>query len=288
MPPSQPYGPPGFAEPPGRPDVLPQRPDYTVTWGQRATILAGLFDAAATGPFAPFTPSPDTGNWKPLVELRAGTDIPSTGSRDFTVAITAAQKYENNPGIINAAGTRISTPVANQQSANRALFGRVTIGRGGISNVQTFIIPAHGIALHVAADSVRVEVGFFPGLTQFATDAAFRGLRATGWEVQGGVAVGIPAVDLVRSVISSDPDADNDLSITIPQFSRRVHLFHPNPDMFVVQWRDFNGNLVPQAPATGSSYGTLQPIPVDAVVCNPFRLQPLQTTNAILQWERQA
>lgn len=277
-----------FATPPA--PTLPTESNLTSTWGKRLSIRAGLFDSGGgAGPWAPFTECPDAHRWFRLCDVRAETDRPSTTSRDVTIYLTATQNYDNNPQIAAASGT---TPSVDQQQAHLALFGRIQIGRGGITSEERFTIPAHGIALHVTADSVRVEAGFFPRDTQFyssgAPDTDFRGALATGFDIQAGVGTGKPSVDLVRTPVLSSADAAAGPTIDVPDFARRVQLFHLNPQMFLTSWLDYRGSPINDAPATGANYAVLQPIPVDAKRLQIIRLLPLQTLRAIMQWEREA
>lgn len=268
----------------------------TTTWGRTQALKAGFNEPGAPAPFGPFTQSPDAEGFKSLVQVQLPADRPSLLSRDVLVYVSAVQNYGNNPQIVNAAGAPIVTPIADQLHANAGLYGLVRSGRGGQFSEQEFIVPAHGIALHVGADSVEVSVGFFPSRTGWGTGAEFLGARATGWDIEAGVATAGSYVDRVRQELPVS--SASDLVFRIPEFSRRLRVATMTPDLYLLDWRDWLGRSIPVGPLTSPIYyaDAAAPIPIDArfVV-----LTRLATANGVLgdqvphhpvtlEWERQS
>lgn len=272
----------------------PTRSIDTSTWGRNLNIRCGLLDAALSA-FAPFTPSPDSETYLPVVKVDMPANVPSLASRDVLVYVSAKQVYNNNPNIVSLAGGPITTPVANQLVANQGLYGRVRSGRGGTQNEEEFVIPAHGIALHVGADSVAVEVGFFPSRTGWGADAAFEGARATGWEVRGGIATSASFVDRIRQELPVS--SATDLRFEIPEFARRLRVATMVPDLYGLDWQDWLGRSIAVGPLTSPLYwaDAPAPIPIDARFVTLLRLacangagDVLPSHPVTLEWERQA
>lgn len=265
------------------------------TWGRRIVLRAGLFDAAAGGPFAPFTQSPDANDWKSVVQVEMPVD--STGertSRDCVVYLSALQNYVNNPGIVDAAGISISTPPANQLVANQALFGRVQTGRGGVTNTEEFVIPAHGLSLHMACDAVRVEVGFFPARAGWDV-AAFQGAQATGWEIVGGVGTSGMYADRIRQHYPVDTAGTIDLRV--PEYARRMRVDSLVPELYWLDWLNWRGDSIAEGPFNNAIAfaDDAQPIPIGArsvqitklaAASNATNFTP--THPLLIEWEREA
>lgn len=268
--------------------------DSTSTWGKRLTIKAGLNNAAALSPFAPFTQSPDSEQWFRLVDVRAATDRPSQDSRDVCIYVTGRQAYDNNPRIVDNNGVPIVTPQVDQQEAHDGLFVRVETGRGGITSEETSVLPAHGLSLHIGADSARVSVGFFPSLTQWSQGGAgqFNGAMASGFEIKAGVATAGLYRDFIRQ--EYDITVPNGAGVAvasrfnIPPFARRFQFFSDAPGTFTFRWESSLGNALVNQPLSGVPYvDSPQPIPINAarlVITAPVGL----STNPSLLWEREA
>ncbi|MDA8001610.1 MAG: hypothetical protein MPL62_10025 [Alphaproteobacteria bacterium] len=266
----------------------------TSTWGKRLEIRAGLNDPLQGAPFGPFTQSPDAERFLRLVDVRAPTDRPSLISRDVVIYVTALQVYDNNPDIVDGAGVRISTPPGDQQEAHAGLFVRVETGRGGVTAQEDSVVPAHGLSLHIGADSARVSVGFFPSRTQWdqAPAGTFNGAEAAGFRVQAGVGTAGLYRDFIRQYYDIGvPNAVGGVVTSffaVPPFARRLQFFHPSPASFTFRWRSSLGNDLVNDPLSALFYvDQPQPIPIEAVGVNITAPAGL-STNPILLWEREA
>lgn len=285
---------------------LSQRGADTSTWGKRLVVRAGLNDSLVGVPFGPFTASPDTGQLLRLVDVRAPTAKPSTTSRDVVAYIFARQVYDNNKGITTGlpqgSNPQAVTPVANRSSCFEALFGRLTTSRGGVSTYEEFVIPAHGVALHIGSDTARVEVRFDPRKANIpdgaaaAADGFVRGKLAAGFDVIGGVATAGFYGDEVRQFydIQLEQVGNNIQLFDVPQFAKSLEVVTPDPQAYDVQWFDqvtVTNTALANVPNSFIPYiGGPQPIPVNAA-----RLRVNLNTNLgpaaispVLVWSRRA
>ncbi len=286
--------------------ALSRRGADTSTWGKRLVVRAGLNDSLVGAPFGPFTPSPDTKQLLRLVDVRTPTAKPSTSSRNVVAYIFAKQVYDNNKQITTGLPQRDNpqaiTPVGNRSSAFEALFGRLTTSRGGVSTFEEFVIPAHGVALHIGSDTARVEVRFDPVKANIpdgagaAVDGFVRGKLAAGFDIVGGVATAGFYGDEVRQFFDIQLDAvgNNIQFFDIPQFAKTLEVFTPDPQAYLVDWQAQEtvgtGNLS-NVPNSFIPYvGAPQPIPVNAArlrvnlnaALGPAAISP------VLVWSRRA
>jgi hypothetical protein len=262
----------------GRRPTLSTKGADTSTWGKTLQIRAGLNDSLVGAPFGPYTPSPDRSQLLRLVDVRAPTAKPSTTSRDVTAYIYARQVYDNNKGITTNVPQRdfpqAITPLANRSSAFEALFGRLTVSRGGVSTFEEFVIPAHGVSLHIGSDTARLEVRFDPAKANIPLDGAadgfVRGKNAAGFIVTGGVATSGFYQDVIRQFYDLQLDAigNNIQFFDVPRFARTLEVFTPTPQAYDVQWfpqESVNATALSNVPNNFASYvGAPQPIPVNA------------------------
>lgn len=268
----------------GRRPTLSTKGADTSTWGKRLSIKNGLNDSLVGAPFGPFTPSPDTNQLLRLVDVRAPTAKPSTTSRDVTAYVFATQVYDNNKSITTALPQRQNpqavTPVANRAPAFEALFGRMTTSRGGVSTFEEFVIPAHGVALHIGSDTARVEVFFDPAKANIVDDAIpdseIRGKLAAGFEVVGGVATAGFYPDEIRQFY--DTGIAGLQRFVVPQFAKTLQVFTDAPQAFSIFW---------QAPENLGAIGPLSNVPttlipyVDAPMPIPVNAGRLQISTAV-------
>lgn len=288
----------------GRRPTLSSKSADTSTWGKRLSIKAGLNDSLVGAPFGPFTPSPDTNQILRLVDVRAPTSKPSTTSRDVTVYLFARQVYDNNKSITTALpqaqNPQAITPVANRSPAFEALFGRLTTSRGGVSTFEEFVIPAHGVALHIGSDTARVEVQFNPAKANIEDDATpdgfIRGKLAAGFEVVGGVATSGFYPDDVQQFFDSQLDNvfNNVQVFTVPQFAKTLQVFTDSPQAYDIEWQapaSVGTGALDNVPTTFLPYvDQPTPIPVNAGLLRVNTAVALgaDAPSPVLVWGRRA
>lgn len=265
--------------PRGRRIARPTSPAATSTWGRREIIRAGIHTAEST-PDQPQTGiGPDIGVRKRLFDVRMNTAAPGNISKPFTLYVTSRAFYdpsfEANGGVPTAA------------VASATLFAFLETGGGGVTRAEEFILPQHGKAIHIGADSVRLFVVFEPNEVSIVPDNA---TAMIGFELNATVSLSGLYPGEVRTETFNPLVAGVPLLTPIPNFSTTLQMFHPSLSMLEVNFVDvFGVDLSASTTFNGSDFAEPFPIPLGAAQVSiefPGGGGPIATGRPILRWDR--
>lgn len=251
----------------------------TSTWGKRLQIRPGVLVAGGgTGI------GPDIGIRQRLIDVRAPTSRPGVISAPFVVYVTAKALLDPNL-VVNRRATFA-----------RFLQGVLETGSGGITRQESFVVPQHGRAIHIGADSVRLYALYLP-LNEQPPNPVPDGLAAmTGFDLNANASMSglYPGeVRVATEPFSSALIPPTDVqTFPIPEFSETLELSHPSLSSFDVTWRDVFGAPLDDTPVmNGTAFQCPCQVPVP-LAATQVEIQyngpagPPSSPGMVLKWFR--
>lgn len=246
------------------------REDYrTVTWGFTGRVRPGV-----PAPEFGATQTPDLRKRIRLIDVRAPVTVPSTESRAMAAYLQPRVVFpETWPTVFQEASPVIY------------LVAHVYAGMGGISLLQTMRVPAAGLSLHLAADSLRVDIQYDPPNDLIAVENNF---TLAGFDVTGGVSVSNTGPQSSRATTQPLPASSSE-DVAIPAFSQTLQIWAPDPVVFQVEWIDqFGVVCLGTVAETGSSFVEPVPIPAHASIARVTNVTASAAPVATLDFRRSA
>ena len=248
----------------------------TSTWGKRLKIRPGVRTTAV--PIAGTGIGEDIGIRKRMIDVRVQTARPGLASKPFVLYMTRTLIFDPSQDAF---------PAGLSGAFQKDLIGVLETGSGGITREEKFIVPAHGRAIHIGADSVRLYMVYLP-LGQSTAGSPNSLAAMTGFDIGANASISGLYPGEVRQESDNFSPGDTEL-FEIPQFAETLRLTNAQLSSIDVQWRDRFGNSISDFGSfNGTAYAEPQPIPLAATHVE-LELSPLAPAGAPatqLRWFR--